>query len=336
MALTIPAFDKKAKDAFLRTLADPFLNSGHSAVWFQALVRTCPLLSFRRPAYRALHSRDIMSSYPLGLFVGSVCADDGVSDAELDPLSKLLDSYRMGLAWGVPDIAVIHSLSNGQSLDQTRIPISGFRTHPNYELHLSEDLDPNQLRTFLGEYDAYADIGRRLMRLRDSRLAARTESETRAYEEGKQWTLDELGLGGRRPEGVIWGDAAKQLDAEARVLFGFLLASELPDPSEHTVRVLRQEGVADEAERALWAARLALPILSAKEIGGLSRYSSSLADKTRLVREAGHRRFSIFLLARRLRMDEYSFARKVRSDSASRPIRSYIKEFGNPIDWAPI
>ena len=89
-------------------------------------------------------------------------------------------------------------------------------------------------------------------------------------------------------------------------------------------------------EQQLWAARLALPVLSTKEIIGLIRYRSSLEDKSEAERKEGPRRFSVFLLSRRLGIEVKTFARKVRGGPASDRIAAYVEAHGNPIDWPPV
>ena len=340
VADTIPQFDHSAKDLLRKTLEDPFGGPGsHVEEWYYALMEQCPLLSFRETAYPKLHKGEAPSSYPLGLFVGSICADEGISDQELDPLSALLDWRRHGLADGWPELGLMFSLTDRHHLAKVPRGKSVFRVHPlympRYAPDLPEDFQPHDALSLLERFDPYAAIGERFMRLRDERFAARSQDDDTAFQGRLNKLLDDLGLKGRRPGGEISDAAAKILDAEAQALIGLFWALPVPDPSEPTLKLLRDENITHSEGQHLWAARLAIPVLSAKEVAGLIRFRTSLEGKTNQELKAGPRKFSIFLLYRRLRMKWNTFTRKVTGMEAFERTRTYLEDHGNPIDSEP-
>jgi hypothetical protein len=114
---------------------------------------------------------------------------------------------------------------------------------------------------------------------------------------------------------------AQSLDGEARRLLRFAWdALAESSPSERTREFLSDRGVGEAEEQQLWPIRLALPPLSAREIGGLLRYRDMLNDATDAERDVAPDRFSILLLAGRLGMDAVSAHPPPRWGRFARPL----------------
>lgn len=91
-------------------------------------------------------------------------------------------------------------------------------------------------------------------------------------------------------------------------------------PSEETRNLLKDLGLEDEGEQNSWAARLALPVLSARELQAVRSYLYKGGWLT-------PRRMAILILARRLGLEAPHVARRIAGADEEGEFKNHAGEY---------
>jgi hypothetical protein len=188
-----------------------------------------------------------------------------------------------------------------------------------------------------GEQSPYDEVGRRLVELLDTRRYAKPGNEYRVASRFLNEFLTEIdvrhGKGTRQkgpPPNLVAALFAegKQLLSLCWDIFPFSI-------SRRSEEVLRQAlgDAGDDTpveELCLWSARLALPVLSCPEILALKSQREEARSMGKQGWRPTPRRFAVWVLARRLRLDAKTLARKVLNAAESVQFDPQLRP--NPVD----
>lgn len=311
----------KAQQLLAHALRDPFPKRGqanHVQKWVDFLVENWPLWSFQRERYVELEGASWFSTEALRQIVRTLRRDDGVAKPKkLTPLETELDHRRYRLARVLlPNVAIpAWSLAD----DELRSgPCLFCRLH-------FPGLKPEG-----GYADEYERVGLQFMlhvaKVRNSAKGERMRAERQLLRFAR--ALAKQGRRGRRLEGPS-EELLKALVAEGREiievcwrLMRLLWSIE--------VQQFAQLGLSPAATRS-WSARLALPLLSRREIAVMcAEIKRASTWPTHKSGRPTPRLFAIWVLSRRLNLGAKSVARKALGGAASAYFAS-----PNPIDRQP-
>ncbi len=323
-----------------RALADPFILLSdeeaqepltHVEDWFQFLLEQFPLWAFQPHAFRALHDSDLPTTHPLPTIIRSILQDDGIDPDDQQALELLvaeIDRRRYGLLRYDTGSSLLRSLDEEDD-----------RLHPGWTLFLPSKPDlstwePESEHTVGGLYSPYEEIGRELVALVEAREQAEAgSSERREADAELDGFLRDLGVTvGRR--GAPYKGAPKSIRIELvqqGVALFTLCWNHLPaNPSPRTREILRANDASDDPQEiVLWAAQLALPILSRREIQVLTQQAleaSSLGPGAALPPTPED--FSVRVVARRLSTAATTLAKEFDDTTAS----NRFKDAPNPFE----
>ncbi len=325
MALNEPS-EEDAKALLDQTLRDPLAGYPETRVpeWFNLLIRRFPLWAFQRFSYLKLQQSGLPTTHPLPLIVESILKDEGLrpdKERSLNPLPTTLDRRRISIAYGFPESwrSSYQLMPGGPCL---------FREVPDLSNPNFEDMDPPDAP---GWYvPPYVETGLELVRLVEARESAR---DKKGRQEARN-ALDEFlasvaaKLGKGRPAAGPSVATLKALIAQGRELLQLCWEIFPLDVSDTTQEILAAKDVSDPEAQRLWAARLALPILSLPEILALKDQSGRARTWGKRAERPTPRRLTVWLLAHRLRMHADTVARKALGADASQ----YFRGKPNPVD----
>lgn len=287
-------------------ITDPFIwdLEGSDAVspWFKYATAVVPLWTLQSEAYLRLQPGDLPSTLPMRAIIRSILRDEGIErNGWLDPLPSTLDRRRCAVC-------------RGKTWDQSYFApqVAGSESlHPGTSSFKSCE-EPDQIVDWddegpVGAHSVYEEIGRELVeliQLRDSEKPGTEEAEEakRRIDDFLKRISARRGKG-RPPKGTT-DEILKALYNEGSELLGLAWQVCPPEPSVRTRKFLKEHGVTDTTEQALWAAHLVLPMLSSKELGQVLRF----------VEERGWitpRRLAIIFLAHRLGLERPHVARRL-------------------------
>lgn len=321
---------------FERALREPF---AHDAVdeWLRALMRCFPLWSFQAWAFAELQDSKLPTNYPLQLIIERICEDERLTVGQrliLEPLEatldhrryKLADSGRHGTPGKVPTKSSLHP-GTYESMPLPRRESSFNRIYPlPVEPWHDPDQDPSHL-------EPDAEVGKQLRQLTMARNDAAPGSSERAQ---AQEALDEFLASMGVPQGPgkpvrIAEAQLKALVAQGRDLFELCWPVLPAKVSQGALDIVAEHGVGDGQERELWATRLALPILSRRELEGLLAQIRQARTWSRTGPKPTARLFTVWPLARRLRLKPTFIADRTLGSKA----REYFVGEPNPIQASP-
>lgn len=310
----------RAQRLLAATLREPFpatRRADYVSEWIDYLAETWPLWSFQRARYVELEGSGWFSTEALRQIVHTLRSDDGVAKLKkLSPLETELDHRRYRFARAVlPNVAIpalplaSDELRSGSCLF-CRLHFLGLEPEGGY----AEEYEKVGLQFML-----------HVVKLRNSAKGARARAERGILRFAR--SLAKQGRRGRRQEGPS-KPLLKALVAEGRELIEVCWHA-LGSPWPAASQPFRRLGLRD-AEIRDWSARLALPVLSSCQITALCAEISRAATwpSTKGGRPTA-RRFTIWVLSRRLKLDARSLARKALGTAASERFRGQ-----NPIDVA--
>jgi hypothetical protein len=337
----MPTSTEEARSLLERVLREPFefVKAGgktpdlHVHRWLNYLIRESPLWTWQPEHFSRLHHSALPTTYPLDSIIESIVRDDQRASDPQEPrrLGLLCNLFerRQGLADGRTSRFVSVELPKRPS---RRLPVlGGRRSFHASDLHrFVPDAEPNAM----AELNPYEDIGRDLVWLIDVQERARAAGDHGAAHAARA-DLDDflrriaVHRGRGRPAEGPSETIVQALVSEGRDLFELLWFRFPSEVSQKSENLLGEHGVA-ESERALWAVRLALPILSKPEIQALQSEVEQSANWTRASGQPTPRRLSVFVLAHRLGMEASTVARRATGGSGG----AYEEFQGavNPID----
>ena len=194
--------------------------------------------------------------------------------------------------------------------------------------------EPEFEHTIGGLISPYEEIGLELVALVEAREHSTPGTERREADKALKDFLRDLGVTvGRR--GAPYKGAPKSVRIELvqqGVALFTLCWSQLPaNPSQRTREILRANNASDDPQEiALWAARLALPILSRREIHVLTQQAleaRSLGPGAALPPTPED--FSVWVVARRLSTAATTIAKEFDDTTASNRFKDVPNPFAN-------
>ena len=324
--------------AFLleKALRQPF---AHDAVddWFRALMRCCPLWSFQAWAFAELQDSKLPTNYPLQMIIERICEDEGLPVGKrtiLEPLEAALDHRRYDLAdsgrHGPPGKVLGESSLDPGTYESLPLPRRESSFNRLYPRPVDPWHDPSRDPSHLGPD---AEIGKQLRQLTTARNDAAPGSSERAHaQEALDEFLESTGVAQSpgKPSRITDRQLA-ELVIQGRNLFETVWPALPAAVSQGALDVVASHGVKDGLERELWAMRLVLPVLSRPEISGLLDQIRQAATWSRAGPQPTARLFTIWALARRLRLEPTLIADRTLGSKA----REYFVGKRNPIQAAP-
>ncbi len=325
---------------FLQVLEDPFglKTRDHIDQWHHLLMSQFPLWAFQAWSYKAHLKPQIPSNYPLQLMIDSIVTDEGMSPREvlpgksklLKPLELSVDKRRYALAaqGRYAPGAAKPGLSTNRPYERLRLRSGHSQFNRLYPLVDPVDYGKHQGQDPFGEF--HTSVGREAVYLVERWIAAMERQETKkAKARLAQFWRDiaqDLGvvISRGRPVGLV-GKLLEDLVSQGRELMQLCWRSRFLVTPE-TVGVFGGQKVTTDDEIQLWAARLALPIMSLPEIEALRRESTK-ASGTPSGKRPTPLRFTIWLLEHRFGMRATTVARKVSGYNSS----VYFTRRTNPI-----
>ncbi len=356
MASQRPSPQTDPKLLLAEAARQPFTGPPATAVedWFRVLAEHFPLWAFQRWAFANLHAMPVPVTYPLGQFVRSILIDENFdleevqrrlfarmmgmgkdreatradeADNRIGPLDAELDRRRMGMAEGTFSVSTFVEGAHGQR-----------RLAPGYRSFLPESVcdlgdwwppDPEVPYDTGGSFDGYEYIGRELLRHVEALRFAIDKNQRLRAQSSLDRFLKDLGakLSHHRPTEGPHKDLIEELFQQGRKLLE-VCWNPPGEVSKETGEILRREGVKG-SDVGLWALRLALPVLSRREIVALGHECAKAAQHQRAGAYPTPRRFTIWLLAHRLGLSAMGLARRVLNTDDAKYFHSR-----NPIDAA--
>jgi hypothetical protein len=293
---------------FRQVLEDPFglKTRDHIDQWHYLLMSEFPLWPFQAWAYDAILRPRIPSNYPHQRMIDSIVADDGMAARGLlpgkpkllEPLELAVDNRRYALA-----SQGRYGPGTGKLSSSARqlLPLQAAQSQFNRLYPLAEPADD----------DAIYNIGRKAIHQLEHWLANRGKEAIAQRDRFWKDLAQELGIVIKRgrPAALV-GTLLQDLTNQGHQLMELCWTSRSL-VTQKTVKVLKDQGVTTEEEIELWAARLALPVLSLPEIESLREQPTKASDG----RRPTPRRFAIWLLEHRLGIDATTIARQVSGPS---------------------
>ena len=319
-----------------RALADPFVLPSdeeahgpptHVEDWFRFLMEQFPLWAFQPHAFRALHDSGLPKTHPLPTIIRSILQDEGIDPDDQQFLERLvaeIDRRRYALlrdrigSWLLP-------------LDE-----EDDRLFPGWTLFLPSKPDlatwePDTEHTTGGLYSPYEEIGRDLVALVEAREQATPGTEREKAKEVLEGFLHDLGVNlgkGRRPIGAQ-ESIRKELVRQGIALFTLCWSQIYSNPSPRTRSIVRANKASDDPQEVEhWAAQLALPILSRREIYVLAQ--QVLEARRRgpgAVLPPTPEDFSVWVVARRLSTAATTLAKEFDNTTASNRFETAVNPF---------
>lgn len=357
-----PTSDQSERHILQRVLSDPLGLHGtkHLDSWHTLIKECYPLWAFQAARFMKLHRKaktDLLgesidnganwrgralfgwpyvlpTAFPLRALVNSILSDEGFPEAGdrkwLTPLEYRIDLDRCSLA-GVSYTNPFLSVAELQRQPryQARFPSFSPR-NAAVQTDASGEYDSNDPSTYRSPYE---DIGENYAELVENWVSARDPVERAQWydkiEDFRNRLAGEIGVTvigrGRRPEGPNKA-ILKALVKEGRVLFELCWKPPV-EVSPETDKALADLGAPPEEHEA-WALRLALPVLSGKEVAALQREWRKAHSQRR---GGGERptalRFTVWSLAHRLGLPAPVVARKALHTDAPQ----YFVNRQNPI-----
>ena len=322
-----PAPDPDARELLAATLRDPFADKPARPVqdWFNFLIEHFPLWSFQPEAFSALHSASLPSTYPLARFVYSIGVDERIrTHVPMGELEANLDLRRLGLH----DLVAPDWVS---ALERADHPGGGGTTR--FLPDRVGALPPTEVLSLRRFNSIYEEIGFDIFGVVEDLQFAVDKRGRQEAKRAKDAYLHFIGteLASRGPKDGPPEALLEQLKEQGRGLFNLCWKVFPVNVSDATAKILRAAGASSSEEVAQWAARLALPVLSGPEILALRAESSKaalLGKKTK--NKPTVLRFTIWVLAHRLRATAATLARKLGSPTGVKyfhrpsPIKPYL------------
>lgn len=317
-------------------LSDP-LAEEPARRWFEHLIAVAPLWAFQAKAYVHVHGSELPTTYPLRLMVESIQEDDkpprrrrkpkasirelmepakqsasvtpkrhAPVTTHLDPLPATLDRRRLAVATGrfgggVLGIAQpqppefypreIANLALAEPEPVPGIPVS------RYEL-LGYELVEQIEDVAFASNDPARDKAKKALTMFLTDMQARIARGGQSLGPPKR-VLKALVMQGRKLFETCWETLLDfEVCAEARSL-------------------LESQGVTDDLDQRRWAARLTLAMLSNAEIVCTQSQARKAANWTKMDPPPTSRLHTIWILARRLRLNPVTVADKTLGGKAS-------------------
>lgn len=314
----------KARQLLAQALRDPFPQKGqanHVKKWAEFLVENWPLWSFQIGYYRELEGDGWFSTDALKKIVFTLQSDDGVHRKTLTPLETELDyrRYRIATArapsaWNPPWPTAGDELKAGPSLF-SRLRFPGLRADTYI------DADGEEV-----EISPYENVGYEFMQhvenLRNTAKRDRGSIERQILKFAK--SLAKQGKLGRRREAPST-PLLKALVKEGRELVDVcwpLMRAKWPLDAQ---RFAPLDLTALEVRS--WSARLALPLMSRREIAVMCTEIRRAATWPK--QKSGKptpRLFALWIVSRRLKLSAKAVARQTLGSAAAELFTSH-----NPI-----
>lgn len=320
--------DPDPKALLAATLRDPFADKPATPVreWFNFLIEHFPLWSFQPEAFSALHSTSLPSRYPLARFVYSICVDERIrTHVPMGELEANLDLRRLGLH----DLAAPDWVSALERADRP-----GSDGTPSFLPNRVGVFPPTETMSLRGSNSIYEEMGFDILGVVEDLQFAVDKRGRQEAKRAKDAYLRSIGTELARhgpkdgpPEALL-----EQLKEQGRGLFDLCWKVFPVNVSDATAKILRAAGASSSEEVDQWAARLALPVLSGPEILALGAESTRAAQWPKRKYKPTALRFTIWVLAHRLRATAATLARKLGSPTGVKyfhsprqnPIKPYL------------
>lgn len=299
--------DADAQGLLAATLRDPFMggSSSHAQKWFEYLISQYPLLTFQTQAYLRLHESPLPITYPLARFVQSIPTDEGfrLGTIHLGPLDATLDRRRRALSQGTvqPDKWDSDGAGTGLLADGAPCFLPEEVAYVPYRGPMANEAFQSPYASLGYQVLAYAE---------DWRFAANADQRAEIEAQWQPFLTDIGAKVMKKPSEGVPEAVARALRAEAVALIEQCWHALQFDVSEATEEILARHGV-PRSETSLWAAQLAVPVLSRAEIQALQSESGKERSWSR--GDGKHptaKRFVVWVLAHRLADEPARIARR--------------------------
>ena len=299
--------------------------------WFRLLVAEFPLWSFQAWEYARLQGSGLPSSFPLQVIIDSILRDDGFSpQSSLEPLDYAVDRRRRSLGYESGDL-IEHPLDSAPLLGGE----TEFYCAPPLFTEEFESEDYSDMRSA-----PYEEIGVDLVRLVEARDVARMVGDPDARDQAKaalRGFLHDISaqLGVGRPQKGPSENILKALVAEGTSLLDLCWKACPFELSVEASDLLADQEIPESARR-ITAVRLALPILSRREIAAVANDIRRSQAWKRSRPRPTPRHAAILIVARRLGMDAPGVARRISGGGAAEEILQvddpFAGEDGSEVD----